>query len=315
MKDFYEEAEKRAKRALDFSLETIINQIDTRGEGWPLIVFNSLPWQRTEPVIASLIFPWPLQSIRILDTSNNEVPWQIVGMKEEKGQWKVDLLFIARSELPRIDVRIFMDWQERNIMVKATFPLALENPVATFEIPFGAINREPIGNEVPALKWIDLSEKSGHYKVSLLNDSRYGCDVKNNIMRLSLIRGATYPDPEADRGQHELAYSLYPHSGTWKEALSFRRALEFNNLLRTKQAMIQPGKLGSTYSFLRIFPENIILTAFKKQAGYGRRGLILRLYEIAGQETESIIELPKEMEIWEADLIERPQIKLNLQDF
>ncbi len=57
-------------------------------------------------------------------------------------------------ELPRIDVRVFMNWQGRNIMVKAAIPVALENPVATFEIPFGAINRPPTGNEVPTVKLI-----------------------------------------------------------------------------------------------------------------------------------------------------------------
>ncbi len=97
VKDFYGEAEKKAKRSLDFSLETLSNQIDTWGGGMPLIVFNSLPRERTEPAAFSLIFPSPFKSIWIFDTSNNEVLCQILGMREENGQGRAELLFIARN--------------------------------------------------------------------------------------------------------------------------------------------------------------------------------------------------------------------------
>jgi len=435
VKKYYLQAKARAERAFNFSLETLASKIDTRGEGWPLVVFNSLPWERSEPVLASLSLPFPVETIALKDNEGREVPCQLLQVKEEAGEWRAQLLFIARNVpsfgfkvyriflnqasapvenplkvttstleneffrltfdprrgwwqslydkkhnreilaapgnvleaiqdepetmsawelklkeirgrigeegarmkvleegpvratirveapfqhsnfiqdiqlyagLPRIDVRVWLNWQERNIMVKATFPLAMKNPVATFEIPFGAIQRPALGNEVPALKWIDLSESSGSFGVSLLNDSRYGFDVRDNVMRLSLIRGATYPDPEADRGLHELAYSLYPHAGSWKEALSFQRGLEFNNPLRAIQTMVHPGSLGPNHSFLRISPENVIITALKKKSGYKERGFILRLVEMIGQETSVKLELPKELEIWETDLIERP---------
>ncbi|RFT17148.1 MAG: Alpha-mannosidase [Candidatus Saccharicenans subterraneus] len=447
---YYREAEGRGRRALDFSLETISNLIDTRGEGWPLVVYNSLPWERSEPVEVELMFPRPVQGIKILDIAGTEIPSQVVSVEKIKGEepttdcdksWrKVLLLFIAKdvpslgyktfraveaksapkyktslsasksglenefirleldqktgwwkslydkklgreflagagnvleaiadeppnmsaweiglkdtlerlgekgtsvelvekgpvratirvrhqfrnsefvqdvqlyAGLPRVDIRMWLDWQERNVMVKAAFPVALEKPAATFEIPFGAINRPADGTEVPAIKWIDLSDGQGQAGLSLLNDSHYGFDVKDNVMRMSVIRGATYPDPEADRGSHELAYSLYPHGGTWKEGLSFRRAMEFNSPLRAHQAMIHHGTLEPVKSFLRVSRANVVLTAFKKETGYGSPGFVLRLYEIFGQETEVKLELPKEMEVYESDLIERPGPQLS----
>jgi len=215
--------------------------------------------------------------------------------------------------VPRVEVRVWMEWQERNIIIKSSFPAALKDPVATFEIPYGAISRPAVGNEVPAIKWIDLTDSQGQAGLSLLNDSRYGFDVKDNVMRMSLIRGATYPDPEADRGKHELAYALYPHSGTWKEGLSFRRAMEFNSQLRAHQALIHPGSLEPAKSFFRISPENVVLTAFKKETGYGSSGFVVRMYEVCGREAEVRLELPKEMEVYEADLIERPGARVGLK--
>ncbi len=68
--------------------------------------------------------------------------------------------------------------------------------------------------EIPAHRWVDLSE--GDYGVSLLNDGRYGYDVAEGWMGLTLLRSPTWPDPQADQGEHTLIYSLYPHLGDWR---------------------------------------------------------------------------------------------------
>jgi len=213
---------------------------------------------------------------------------------------------ILYSKIPRVDFRLGLNWQERNLMVKAAFPLNLKNEKADFEIPFGSISRPADGREVPALRWVDLSDESGGYGVSLLNDCRYGFDVKNGTIRLSVIHGATNPDPEADRGPHELLYSLYPHRGTWKDALTVRRGYEFNSPLMPRVAMVHPGPLPASRSFVNVGPDNIILSSLKKEMGYYNRGLILRFYEAFGKKTEAKIELPWPVDAWETDLIERP---------
>ncbi len=98
----------------------------------------------------------------------------------------------------------------------------MNSPRATFEIQWGNVERPTHWNtswdwarfETCAHKWIDLSE--GDYGVSLLNDCKYGHDVKGHTMRLTLLRSAIYPDPEADQGVHEFSYSLLPHQGDWR---------------------------------------------------------------------------------------------------
>ena len=217
---------------------------------------------------------------------------------------------VLYRRVPRVDLRMALDWQERNVMVKSAFPFDLKSGQAEFEIPYGTITRPSDGTEVPALRWVDVSDDSGEFGVSLVNDSKYGFDVKENTLRLSVIHGATAPDPEADRGRHEFSYSLVPHKGTWREALAWRRGYELNNPLIARAPMVHPGTLPGTIGFISVGPENVVLTAVKKEMGYARTGLIFRFYEILGRTTETKIELPWAADAWETDLIERPVKKI-----
>lgn len=214
------------------------------------------------------------------------------------------------SGIPRLDCRLQMNWQERNVMVKAAFPAAARNRRADFEIPYGFITRPADGAEVPAIRWVDLTDESGAFGLSLLNDSKYGFDVRENVMRISLVHGPTDPDPEADRGESETLYALYPHAGSWQQAGVFRRGHELNQPLIARLALNHSGTLSPGWSFVRVEPENIILSAVKKETGYYNYALIFRVYETFGKETEAVIEFPWDLRFEETDLIERPLAKI-----
>jgi alpha-mannosidase len=215
---------------------------------------------------------------------------------------------ILHRGLRRIDFKVAADWQERNVMIKAAFPVDLRDPRAEFEIPFGTVSRPVEGAEVPALRWADVSDADGG--AALLNDGRYGYDVKGSVLRISVIRGATNPDPEADRGRHEFGYALVPHAGDWKEGQVVRRGYEFNNPLQARVAMAHPGSLPARSSFVRVEPANVVLSALKMASGYNDRAMIVRLVEMEGRPTDAIVEWPWPVEAWETDLIERPLKKI-----
>ncbi len=109
-----------------------------------------------------------------------------------------------------------IDWHETHVLLKAAFPLRATSQKATYEIPYGSIERPTTRNnsweqakfEVPALRWADLGD--GQHGFSLINESKYGYDDKDNVLRLTLLRSPTWPDPEADRGHHHFSYALYP---------------------------------------------------------------------------------------------------------
>ena len=113
---------------------------------------------------------------------------------------------VLHTDSPRLDFRTRADWQHRQTLLKVAFPVEVRSPRATYEIPFATIERATHRNtefdrarfEVPAHKWADLSE--GDYGVSLLNDCKYGYDVKENVLRLALLRSPIYPDPLARPG-------------------------------------------------------------------------------------------------------------------
>ncbi len=185
----------------------------------------------------------------------------------------------------RIDFINRVDWQERHTMLKVAFPLEIRSTRATYEVQFGAYERPTHRNtsweqqkfEVPGQQWADLSEAG--YGVSLLNDSRYGYDVKENVLRLTLLRSTIWPDPQADRGQHEFTYALLPHNGSWVEGETVRRAWELNVPARALPVRLAAGA-DSSRSFLSFAGAEVVLQALKPAAD--GRGLILRLYEPNG---------------------------------
>jgi alpha-mannosidase len=213
--------------------------------------------------------------------------------------------------VPRVDVKMQAEWHEKHILLKVAFPVSAHNDKATFEIPFGSIERPTTRNtpaeqaqfEVPAQRWADISD--GKHGLSLLNDCKYGYDAKGNVLRLSLLRSPEWPDPHADEGHHEFMYALYPHGGGWKEALTIRRGYELNYKLISHAVEKHQGSLAAVHSFLQAQPDNIIVTALKKAEN--ENALVLRFYEWAGKDGEVTLQLPPGAQLaTEADLMEKP---------
>jgi alpha-mannosidase len=212
--------------------------------------------------------------------------------------------------VPRVDVKMQAEWHEKHILLKVAFPVSAHSDQATYEIPFGSVQRpttrdtlaEQAQFEVPAYRWADISDAK--HGLSLINDSKYGYDAKGNVLRLSLLRSPEYPDPHADEGHHEFTYSLFPHRGGWKEALTVRRGYELNYKLLPASVGKHDGVLPAEHSFLEVPPENVIVTALKKAED--GNSFILRLYEWAGKTGEATIRLPEKVQsAAETDLMEK----------
>jgi alpha-mannosidase len=195
-----------------------------------------------------------------------------------------------------VDVENDFDWHERHVLLKAAFPLAATSDFATYEIPYGTVDRPTTRNnswekaqfEVPAMRWADLGD--GKHGMSLLNQTKFGYDAVGNLLRLTLLRGPTWPDPEADQGHHHFHYALYPHAGTWKEANTVRHGWEYNFPLEAVVTTSHYGTLPAQHSFASVSPENVVLTAVKKAEDAD--GLIFRAYEWAGKSGTAEFHVP-----------------------
>ncbi|MFZ4728066.1 MAG: alpha-mannosidase [Pseudanabaena sp.] len=237
---------------------------------------------------------------------------------------------------PFITVHNWVDWQEEYILVKVAFPVNWLSPFVTYEIPMGTIQRSTLGEtaeakakwEVPAQYWADiavplgseslfplLSEASSDVGLSVLNDSKYGYDAKNDCLRLTLLRSPNWPSPNSDHGHHEFTYRLVPHQGDWREANIVQLAQELNNPLVLQHSPIPKSPIpNKQQSFLQVSAPNIILSAFKRSQD--QSGWIMRFYEAHGRTTETEIEISLDLlqaeNVWECDLMENKNTLLTI---
>jgi alpha-mannosidase len=157
----------------------------------------------------------PAESIRVVETGPLRATLEI--KRRILNSTYTQRISLTNSA-PRLDFETIIDWRERHILLKVAFPVDILSPVATYEVQWGNVQRPTHRNtswdwarfEVCGHKWVDLSE--GGYGVALLNDCKYGHDIRDNVIRLSLLRAPTFPDGEADQGEQRFAYSLLVHA-------------------------------------------------------------------------------------------------------
>ncbi|HWB55269.1 MAG TPA: glycoside hydrolase family 38 C-terminal domain-containing protein, partial [Tepidisphaeraceae bacterium] len=235
----------------------------------------------------------PARSVTLVESGTLRAVVRVVHTTENS-KFVQDITLYAGID--RVDVINHFDWREHHVLLKAAFPLAASAPFATYEIPYGTIERPTTRNnsfekarfEVPALRWADLGD--GNHGLSLINNSKYGYDAKGNVLRLTLLRSPESPDPNADQGAQDFAYALYPHSGDWRQALTEQQGWAFNYKLTALQVDRHTGALPAAKSFIAIEPENVILTVVKKAED--EDALILRFYEWAGKDAKATVHLP-----------------------
>jgi alpha-mannosidase len=181
----------------------------------------------------------------------------------------------------RIDFDTQIDWNEHHILLKVAFPVDILNTQATYDVQWGNVQRPTHRNtswdwarfETCAHKWVDLSQ--GDYGVSLLNDCKYGHDIHDNVMRLSLLKSATIPDPFADQGEHQVVYSLYPHAGDWRSG-TVQAAYDLNDSLFVHEVK-GAGRESWIQPLVNTGVPNVIVETIK--APESGDGIIVRLYE------------------------------------
>ncbi len=183
----------------------------------------------------------------------------------------------------RIDFDTKVDWFNKDTLLKAAFPVAINASAATYDIQFGNVQRPTHFNtswdwarfETCAHKWVDLSE--GYYGVSLINDCKYGHDIHDHTIRLTLIKCAGFPDPLADVGTHRFAYSLVPHMGDWRDACIPQMAYEFNSAPLVLEGSWNHPLLPEDQPFIEVNSANIIVESVK--FAEKEDALIVRLFE------------------------------------
>lgn len=213
----------------------------------------------------------------------------------------LDSLIVQRVRLAshrrgQVDFDTRIDWRNERLLLKALFPLDINATSATYEIQYGAVTRPISENtswdqarfEVVMHKWLDVAEYG--YGVSLLNDAKYGCHVRDGEVGLTLLKSGTMPNPTADQERHHFTYSLYAHAGTWQEAGTVQRANDLNRPPYTHAVCAggtaAPAGAELPASWLLSAGDGVRIEVFKRADSDPKRWL-LRAYESYGGRSEA----------------------------
>lgn len=222
---------------------------------------------------------------------------------------------VLGSESRRIDFETKINWREKHRILKVSFPVNIYSTQAHYDIPGGYLARSTHRNtswekaqfEVPGHKWVDLSEPG--YGVSLLNDCKYGYELVDNDIRLTLLKSPLAPDPSADQDIQVFTYSLYPHLGNLVEAGIPQRGFELNTEPRVfdiKQIESQKGM----ESWIVVESDQIWLQAVKQAED--NTGLILRFVELMGKHQAVTIRFKIKIEtVWYTNMLEQQPEKIS----
>ncbi len=199
------------------------------------------------------------------------------------------------NDIAKIDFETHADWHEQHQFLKVAFPVDVNTDRATYDIQFGAVERPTHKNtswdamkfEVCGHKYADLSDNG--YGVSLLNDCKYGHDIHDGVMQLTLIKCGTYPNEYADQGAHDFTYSLYPHAGNLASADTVRMAYDLNLPLLAVKGQDGDGTLPAEYSMLSLDCDNVILETVKESED--GEDLIVRFFETKNKRTATTLTL------------------------
>ena len=200
------------------------------------------------------------------------------------------------SESPRIDFETEVDWHEHHQILKAYFPLDVHASSATYDVQFGHVTRPTHQNtswdaakfETYAHKWVDVSENG--YGVALLNDGKFGHAVEGSLLSITLLKCATYPNPNADQGKQTFTYSLLPHTDDFRRGGVIEESHFLNQPLYERRITAHAGDLPATYSFVSADKQNVVITAVKQAED--KSGLVVRFHDAYDCRTKVVLTVP-----------------------
>ncbi|MBA3364412.1 MAG: alpha-mannosidase [Actinobacteria bacterium] len=213
---------------------------------------------------------------------------------------------VLGAQSRHVEVRAVLDWRERHKLLKLRFPTAIAADRATYEVPYGHIERPADGHEEPAQAWVDVSGSLPNGRsagLSVLNDGKCGHDARGGDIGITVARSPVYAwhDPRLldedgiyeylDQGRQELTYRLVPHTGDWRAAGIVQLAAELNQPPFALLESYHRGPLPARASYGSVSEDSILLTVLKASED-GDGDLVVRAYESAGRPARVSIELP-----------------------
>jgi len=227
--------------------------------------------------------------VRVVESGPVRVALEID--REAEGSRFVQTLRLSAGEAgDRVEFATRIDWQTRESSLRAAFRLAVANPLATYDMQVGTLqrgNNYPKKYEVPQHQWSDLSAPDQTFGVAVLNDSKFGSDKPDdNTLRLTLLytpgtRNFAQEQGVQDFGRHDILYALAAHTGAWQQARIPWVAARLNQPLLAFQSPAHAGSLGRTFSLFTVKGDQVAVVATKKAEASDE--IVVRFKELTGE--------------------------------
>lgn len=240
-------------------------------------------------------------ALRVVEQGDVQVTMRVVSACDRSAAITEYTLY---REIDHISCDLRVNWQQQYQALKLAFETSIVGGAATFDAPYGYQERTPDGGEEPGQQWFDLTgEIAGRpYGLAILNDSKYGFDVRDGVMRVTLLRSPAYAHhdngrfdasacwPIMDQGWQRVKLELMPHAGDWRGARVVKRAWELNAPAFVHPESAHPGGHALQDGLLGTESDNVLLSVIK--CSEDGDDIIIRGYETAGGPAETRLHLP-----------------------
>jgi alpha-mannosidase len=220
----------------------------------------------------------------------------VLRVESEYGRSRLCEEFVLRRNARHLRVNVTIDWHEQLRLLKLRFPTGLRQPAATYEVPYGHLERGTDGAEEPGQSWIDVSgtidgKAAG---LAIVNDAKSAYDVSGGDIGITAVRSPVYAwhdpqtlDPDTrynyqDQGRQTFSYQLIPHSGQWRTAGIVHAAAELTQPATVSYESFHSGRLPASMSFASASSDSVVLTVLKQSEDDPTR-FVVRAYESAGR--------------------------------
>ena len=214
-----------------------------------------------------------------------------------------EISLVAGGEI--LEVKLHADWHENEKMLRVSVNADILSDHTNFEIPYGKISRANNDNtswqraqfEVCGHKWVDISQSD--YGVALLNDCKYGFRTIGKCIDMNLLRSQNTPGENADRGEHDIVYAIYPHIGNESEGEVSKKAYELNSPIR-----IIDGEIGNSCGQMFKVDGKIVVESIKRAEN--SETYVIRAFEPYGNNANATFTFNEETTLTESNFLENP---------
>lgn len=222
------------------------------------------------------------------------------------GESEITQFVSLEKNSKRLEFHTLANWRESCKMLHVSFPTSIVSNECACEIQYGYVKRETHRNtswnlaqfEMAAHRYVDLSDE--HCGIALLNDCKYGHKVLDGVLDLNILRSPSWPDSEADRGEHEFTYALLPHCGRLPESPVLQEAAMLNRKCRVFDGIACEALFPCR---MKNGDNKLTLEVLKKAENSGH--YVIRIADLSGVGGAVELEMNSAYTVVETDLMER----------